>query len=186
MFKHGTRGGYVNHKCRCGQCAEANRIYKLQYYAVPAHAAARQIYRRAHYQAHRDLYIANAQRWGRVWRAANPDLQRARTAAWSRANPDRIRALGRKHAQIRRARKAEAFKDAVDLAVLIVRDGGRCQLCGKKIRAKKGMRGPSTDHIIPVSLGGEHSYANTQLAHLECNKRKNNRVFGDGEQLRLI
>jgi 5-methylcytosine-specific restriction endonuclease McrA len=42
----------------------------------------------------------------------------------------------------------------------------------------------SLDHVIPISKGGSHTYANTQCAHLLCNIQKNNR--GAGEQLALI
>jgi 5-methylcytosine-specific restriction endonuclease McrA len=31
------------------------------------------------------------------------------------------------------------------------------------------------DHIKPLSKGGEHSYANTALAHYGCNARKRDR-----------
>lgn len=27
---HGTYGGYTNHKCRCADCREANRLYAAQ------------------------------------------------------------------------------------------------------------------------------------------------------------
>ena len=42
----------------------------------------------------------------------------------------------------------------------------------------------SVDHIVPLSLGGDDTKANIQLAHFGCNCRKRNR--GGGEQLRLI
>lgn len=32
-LKHGTRGGYVNHKCRCEKCREANRKWVREYAA---------------------------------------------------------------------------------------------------------------------------------------------------------
>jgi 5-methylcytosine-specific restriction endonuclease McrA len=44
--------------------------------------------------------------------------------------------------------------------------------------------GPSLDHIVPVSLGGTHTWANVQLAHLRCNVSKGNRPAN--EQLRLV
>lgn len=31
------------------------------------------------------------------------------------------------------------------------------------------------DHIVPLSKGGEHSYANTQVTHPVCNQRKGSR-----------
>lgn len=40
------------------------------------------------------------------------------------------------------------------------------------------------DHIIPMSLGGGHTYLNTQAAHMICNSRKSN--IGHGDQLALI
>jgi 5-methylcytosine-specific restriction endonuclease McrA len=43
----------------------------------------------------------------------------------------------------------------------------------------------SLDHVIPLSLGGDHSMANTQAAHLDCNTRKQAGSLGP-EQLRLI
>lgn len=60
------------------------------------------------------------------------------------------------------------------------RDGGRCHLCGKKVDRSDA----SMDHIIPMSLDGEHSLANVALAHQSCNSSKGTRPRG--EQLRLI
>lgn len=70
------------------------------------------------------------------------------------------------------------------LAYLIVRDHGKCGICRKPVRARKGPRMPSIDHIVPLSLGGSTELANVQLAHLWCNQSKNNR--GGGEQLLLF
>lgn len=41
----------------------------------------------------------------------------------------------------------------------------------------------SLDHILPLSLGGAHSMANVQLAHLSCNHTKSN---GGSQQLALV
>ncbi len=71
-------------------------------------------------------------------------------------------------------------REQVDLAVLVKRDGNRCQICGGKIEATRKYDplvfqplAVSVDHIVPVSEGGEHSYANTQLAHIICNSLRN-------------
>lgn len=70
------------------------------------------------------------------------------------------------------------------------RDKGRCALCGKRVKRKASRagdpKGPTIDHILPVSKGGHDSKANVQLAHMSCNAAKRDRVWGDGEQLRLI
>lgn len=67
------------------------------------------------------------------------------------------------------------------------RDGWRCGLCRRKVNS--GLKYPhprcaSLDHIVPLSLGGEHVRANVQLAHLDCNVRKGARSAG--EQLLLV
>lgn len=75
----------------------------------------------------------------------------------------------------------------VDPFRVFIRDGWRCQLCGKKL--KKENRGsikevaPELDHIVPISRGGEHSYRNVQCACRRCNGEKGSKVLG---QMRLI
>ncbi len=78
--------------------------------------------------------------------------------------------------------------ERIDLLKVAERDKWCCQLCGGKVardgRSKKDPMGPSLDHIVPVSLGGTHTWANVQLAHLRCNVSKGNRPAN--EQLRLV
>jgi 5-methylcytosine-specific restriction endonuclease McrA len=79
----------------------------------------------------------------------------------------------------RRIVKLKAFVEDVQLGTLWIRDGGTCQLCGDPINPALKAPDPksvSIDHVIPLSRGGEHSYANTQLAHFGCNSRKGSRV----------
>lgn len=87
-----------------------------------------------------------------------------------------------------RARKRHARTEVFRHEDVFDRDGWRCGLCGKKINRDLVFPHPksvSLDHVIPLSLGGEHSMANTQAAHLDCNTRKNAGSIGP-EQLRLI
>lgn len=88
----------------------------------------------------------------------------------------------------RRGRMASAFVDDVHKIVIAKRDRWICQLCGSKV--SKTLRAPhphswSIDHVIPIAAGGEHSYANTQLAHLGCNVAKGHRTT-QAVQLALI
>jgi len=80
-------------------------------------------------------------------------------------------------------RDGERFKPVT----VLKRDGWRCQLCGKKLNPKhRGTHrddAPELDHIIPLSLGGEHSKRNTQCACRKCNLSKSNSEIG---QLRLF
>lgn len=91
----------------------------------------------------------------------------------------------------RAVRSGSHWADVVSLEYLAKRDGCRCQLCGRKVdmtrrtsASKHDPLSPSVDHVIPLSKGGEHSMANTQLAHLGCNMSKGNRAAND--QLRLV
>lgn len=84
--------------------------------------------------------------------------------------------------KMERARLRSVKVEAVDPIKVFDRDGWRCQICGKKTpKSKRGSideRAPELDHIVPLSVGGEHSYANTQCACRQCNARKGGTVYG--------
>lgn len=42
------------------------------------------------------------------------------------------------------------------------------------------------DHVIPMSKGGGHTYANTQCSHLKCNVDKGARIAEEGDPLVAI
>ena len=52
------------------------------------------------------------------------------------------------------------------------RDGNSCSLCGRAVVRKSGWWGPSIDHVIPLSKGGQHCADNVKLAHTLCNNLK--------------
>lgn len=61
---------------------------------------------------------------------------------------------------------------------LFDRDGWVCQLCGEPVDPelkRPNVMAPTIDHIVPLSLGGDHTMENCQLAHLSCNSSKGNR-----------
>ena len=69
----------------------------------------------------------------------------------------------------------DAFVENVDFDFIYQRDGGICQICGLPVHPVKGIDDNwdgTIDHIIPLSIGGEHSTANCQLAHRICNSLK--------------
>lgn len=79
--------------------------------------------------------------------------------------------LRRSYESARRARKRGNFVENVDLATLWERDRGVCHIC--HLPAERWNW--HMDHIIPISRGGEHSYANTAVAHPGCNLKKGDR-----------
>ncbi len=67
------------------------------------------------------------------------------------------------------------------------RDGWVCHLCYRPVERVAGVngrpRGATVDHLIPVSVGGEHVWRNVALAHRSCNSA---RGVGGVVQLRLV
>jgi len=115
-----------------------------------------------------------------IWREANPERNLEMQSAWRNAHPGarRIWAAANRDKETarwhrREARKRNAFVEDVLLSVLLERDQDICGICASPFLV--GER-PSVDHIIPLSKGGQHSYTNTQAAHLLCNIRKGARV----------
>jgi 5-methylcytosine-specific restriction endonuclease McrA len=72
----------------------------------------------------------------------------------------------------RKLAKLSTQVQQVDLRIVAERDGWRCHICGGQVTRKNW----SLDHVIPVSRGGPHTYANVALAHRSCNSSKGNRI----------
>ena len=89
---------------------------------------------------------------------------------------------GRRNAKHRRrARMKEQYVESVSLLKICKRDNYVCQLCNQSVDMTQlgtsHYLAPSLDHIIPLSKGGEHSYANSQLAHHYCNSIKKDKIL---------
>lgn len=87
----------------------------------------------------------------------------------------------------RRAKKRGNGHEAFDPIDVLRRDKWRCQLCGvrtpKKLRGTWELNAPELDHIVPLSMGGEHSMRNSQCLCRKCNSEKGATTRG---QLRLF
>jgi 5-methylcytosine-specific restriction endonuclease McrA len=108
-------------------------------------------------------------------RERNGEADRARLVKWRAEN---------RHVVLmdnwRRRRRAYGLSDdvveVVDPAMVYDRAGGLCQICLTPVDESleaPDPRSATVDHIVPVvDPTSEHSYANTQLAHFDCNRRK--------------
>jgi 5-methylcytosine-specific restriction endonuclease McrA len=54
---------------------------------------------------------------------------------------------------------------------VFLRDGGRCQYCGRPAE--------NIDHVVPRSRGGEHRWENVVAACRRCNSSKDDRLLGE-------
>jgi 5-methylcytosine-specific restriction endonuclease McrA len=115
----------------------------------------------------------------RAYGEAHREARAARAKKWREDNPDRLRAGWKVVNHRKRARLLKAHVEDVDARVLFERDNWTCQICGEPTEGKHpNPRSPSIDHIVALANGGEHSYANTQCAHLKCNVDKRAVDFG--------
>ncbi len=101
---------------------------------------------------------------------------------------EHIRLMKRISKKKRRATKraAEMVENIVS-EIVFDRDLWTCQICGGKVNRKASVphhKAPTIDHIVPLSVGGNHTMINVQCAHFICNSRKGNRAARD--QLRLL
>lgn len=115
---------------------------------------------RARYRRIRAAAAAASAEWNRT----HPERRKATLQRFHAAHPDR----GRTNRAKRRALQREAWIEHVEPLVLLERDDGVCGICGEDVDPMRY----DVDHIVPLALGGEHSYANTQPAHVGCNRSK--------------
>ena len=163
-----TRAPRAGQRYDCGQpaCtrarkAEVQRAWQAKYRAEHGHSSTRA------YDAD-PVYKAKAKERARLRNEAIP--VRTRYPAQMAAKDAR-----------RRIKMAEATIEVFDPIEIFERDEWICGICEEPVDTALVFPHPmskSLDHIQPIALGGDHSRANTQLAHLGCNIRKGARVEG--------
>jgi 5-methylcytosine-specific restriction endonuclease McrA len=147
--------------CRRWRAANIERMRERDHRRAPQveRARARDYYRR-NAEARRAYAARRREEW--------PENTREAQRRHRQAHPERHAA----HEQTRRARLLAVFVEPVDHLSVYERDGWTCQLCHKLMTPATA----SLDHIIPLAVGGEHSYSNVQAAHRRCNARKQDRL----------
>ena len=64
---------------------------------------------------------------------------------------------------------------------LYLRDKGRCQYCGERLRYKES----TMDHVHPKSKGGRATWTNIVLACVDCNQKKANLTVKEAQMCLL-
>lgn len=137
--------------------------------------------KKRHYEKHKDRISA----YQKEWRAKhvksrreyaiqyyfrNINIIRARTAAWVKANPEKMS----NYRHMRRARMAgnggDGFTKA-DKELQLRSQKGRCWWCSKPMG-----KDVTIDHIIAIHRGGKHDPRNIVLAHRHCNCSKKDKL----------
>lgn len=134
----------------------------------------------------RDWYNENQDRQqarARDRRERNGDAIRAQDSArYRRDRPKRV-ALATEHSHLRRARDAGVeIERGITVEALRVIHGDRCGYCGVTMTFEVvvgGSREPrraTIEHVMPLTRGGAHTFANTILCCWDCNTKKKNRT----------
>lgn len=138
------------------------------------------------------------------WQKANPEKHREQCRRFRRRHATRlreeIRAYRRKHPRLTarrhrdymnrnpglnatytnrwKARRLGALVDDVQFIVVMRRDRFTCRLCGVGLRLgrQKWPNRATLHHVVPLSRGGPHSYANVVAAHMSCNARVGTKI----------
>lgn len=151
---------------------------------------------RNNYKDNKQAYIQRAKLWGlknpekvkqlkqnwrvnnkeyiKEWKKLNPNWEKE----WRINNLDKTRQYSRQNRIKRRLLLENVKSENYTLEQIFIRDKGMCGLCFDTVlmNAEKLKHRPSIDHIIPLSVGGDDTLKNVQLAHFGCNSRKGNRV----------
>lgn len=163
-----------------GECSEArNKRVAAEKYRVlastPEGRAKLKIIRAKAHRRWREKYPEHDRARRAEWRNANRQRMAESNKAWVLANPEKVT---RKNDR-RRAILLDAYVEDVDRMELWERDKGICGICGEWIDPElpwPEKMSKTLDHVIPITKGGKHSWANAQIAHAVCNSRKNNHL----------
>lgn len=88
----------------------------------------------------------------------------------------------KRHGHNRRAKRAKVTIEQFSPTYILKRDKYICQACGAKTKPEKKSTHPlypNVDHIVPLSMGGEHSKKNCRCVCASCNSKKGNGVLND-------
>lgn len=160
------------------RCKECTRAYNAARYVVKRDdiTAANKQWKAANPERAAEIDRASRERRAdkravenRAWREANREARTEYERRYRADNPD----LRRGWEAQRRARKAQCAVESVHPLVVLERADGVCGICGSDVDPFRF----DVDHIVPLSRGGAHSYANTQPAHPSCNYRKGSRCL---------
>ncbi len=150
-------------------------------------------YKRSYQRAWRAKNAERIREQLRAWYEAHRVQQKAKSAAWVKANRERARANRRRRygetgnndrrrlqarewkrrnpqngldlANRRRARLAGAITEPYSRPEIFARDGGRCHICHRSVSRAHF----HVDHLVPIRHGGADAPWNVAIAHPKCN-----------------
>jgi 5-methylcytosine-specific restriction endonuclease McrA len=120
--------------------------------------------KRAHVLAHPEDYKKQRD----AWYAEHREITITRATEWNKAHLATFHKRCLVQNAKRRARLRSVKTETIYPAIVWDREEGLCGICGKPADPDNW----HLDHAIPLARGGEHTYANVQVSHPECNWKK--------------
>jgi 5-methylcytosine-specific restriction endonuclease McrA len=135
---------------------------------------------RAYYTKNRAKVKARTSAWRKRVRLLRVtefrEMEQGCVKRWTMKNREKAREIKKACKAKRQARKRGATVETVYRRVVFERHRGVCGICLQPIDPAEQWH---IDHVIPLSKGGAHSYANTQPSHPACNVRKGDKLPDD-------
>lgn len=169
---------------RCRKCQEVKPLNDFACRKAASNGrqnTCRLCFNKVYYVPKKDEFVAR----NKAYREAHPEEVTLYAAQYHIANREEILAYHAKHKhdnphfgrQAQHKRRVRKYSNGevenIELNVLFARDKGVCGICEEPVDKEATGRFKATiDHIIPISRGGSHTWANVQLAHLTCNCQK--------------
>jgi 5-methylcytosine-specific restriction endonuclease McrA len=142
---------------------DAVKAGKRHHYETVKHTPKFQQRMRAITMANKDA----KREYDRQYRKRDPERMKERSRAWSKANPDKRRAIIHNYAARRRA-WTDGNLTVTALIKWKAAQPKACYWCGVRCA-----RAYHVDHYIPLSRGGLHEISNLVIACPRCNLTKN-------------
>lgn len=152
------RSSYDGHDSRCITCRKKE---KIEYVKNNREKVLQQ--KRASYEKHKEATLAKMK--------VSDDANRANRRANSRRHYQNNKDAYKSRARDYQMRRANTHDEYVDRLVVLELDDGVCGICGGDVDPMNY----HIDHVIPLSKGGRHNYANVQVACPPCNLAKKDR-----------
>jgi len=115
-------------------------------------------------ELNREYYRAYSERYGKQYRANNPEKLRAKARRLYHADPGKFR----EYQSRRKALKLNAKTERINFKKILHAADGVCGICKQPF----DLFGIDFDHIVPLSRGGTHTTNNMQATHSRCNRSK--------------
>ncbi len=103
-----------------------------------------------------------------AYKSKHPNYLIEKKKRWKARHPEAARLAKKQEHALRRSRINGTPNEKIDPILVYLNDNGICGICGEPITMSEF----TMDHIIPISKGGGHLYANVHSAHRLCNIRR--------------